>query len=54
MKNPSRIRSAREVENDLTEEQRAEVNALFNAEVGFTKVIKTLKDAQKPIIGHNP
>ena len=38
----------------MTEEQRAEVNALFNAEVGFTKVIKTLKDAQKPIIGHNP
>jgi len=27
---------------------------MYSAEIGFTKVIKMLIDAKKPLVGHNP
>ena len=47
-------KSLAEVEATLTEEERAKVTEIFNAEIGFTKVIQIMIDAKKPIIAHNP
>ena len=51
---PAMIKTREQIEETFKEEDWARVTEMYNTEVGFTKVIKMLIEAKKPLIGHNP
>ena len=48
------MRTREQIEAELSEQQQEQVQEMYNAEIGFARVIQMLIDAKKPLIAHNP
>ena len=51
---PAQPKTLDEIYSKFTEEDKDNVSEMYNAEVGFTRVIQMLIDAKKPLVAHNP